>query len=452
MILFTVQDGAALSLREAVQHTIHTHPTIAARAANRLASDYQLKQARGRRLPTVDLQGDIGSQKTTRPSTLGLNLNNRWRHRETIGITVRQTLFQGWDRANDIYKSAARVDAAALRVLESSEILGLEAVEAYIDVHRHFRLISIARDNVRRHEEILQLVKTRHEGGKAPISEVDQTIERVAAAEAVIAEIEQAQLEAFAKFRKVINLEPRGTQQVSYPRGLQLNRRAAIDAGLANHPSIRAAAADSDVAKFEYKQSGSSYYPTISLEGSSTWAEDIDAIQGQNDELVGKLVLTWNIFDGLIKVNRRRELAERWTQAQLERDVRIREIIEVIDRSQAAFIAGKARVASFEKQVAANRKVVKTYFEEYELSKRSLLDLLDSENAMFNSQFQLVSVSAVHVFSAYQMLAGTGQLLNSLDIVAPDEAYSDARLNKIPERRRNPHLGKYNLDIEPLRK
>ena len=456
-LLSAAGSGNALTLREAVESTLATNPAIGAAVAGRRASRYQLRQAQGRRLPTLEALGDTGSQKFVKTELESANalvpcgpgcieVQDRWRNRQFMSLTVRQTLFQGWDRANDIYKSAARVDAAALRVLERSEALALDAIEAYIDVRRHYDIIDIARQNVSRHRQILELVRARKEGGKAPISEVDQTLERLAAAEAVIGQVQEALLNAKAKFRRVIGLEPGQTNPVSYPRGLQLSRHAAVDTGLANNPVIRAADADADVARFEYKQSKSGYFPTLSLEGTARWAEDIDGSVGRNDELTGKLVLSWSLFEGLIKVNRRRELAERWAQAQLERDVRAREIVEVIDRALAAYETGKQRVQSFEEQVAANRKVVKTYFEEYELSKRSLLDLLDAENAMFSSRFQLTSTRAVHLFSAYQLLAGTGQLLNSLGIEAPAEAYSDERARRIR------HLGKHKLDIEPLRK
>lgn len=453
MLLLTavVAPVQAITLREAVEHTVITNPAIRAAAAGRRASDHQFRQAQGRWLPTVTTLGDLGSQKISRPDSFTdafslRELEGQWRHRQFLSFTVRQTLFSGWDRANDIYKSAARVDAAALRVLERSEALALDAIEAYIDVRRHYEIIAIARGNVRRHREILDLVETRREGGKAPISEVDQTRERLAAAEAIIGQIEQALLDAKAKFRRVIGLEPGTTSTVPYPRGLHLNRRAAIDVGIASHPSIRAAEADADVAHFEYKQSKSSLLPNISLEGTTSWAEDIDGTPGNNDEVVGKVVLTWTLFSGLINVNKRRELAERWTQAQLERDVRVREIIEVIDKALAAYETGRSRVKSFEEQVAANVKVVATYLEEYELSKRQLLDLLDAESAMFNSRFQLASVRAVHKFAAYQLLAGTGQLLNSFGLHAPPEAYSEKRSRHIR------HLGHYDLKIEPLRK
>lgn len=446
-LLSATADGHALTLKDAVRHTLETNPTVGALAASKSATDYQLRQAQGRRLPTLEALGDVGSQRVIRQTlSQDFEVNRKWRNRESMLLTVRQTLFQGWDIANDIYKSAARVDAAALRVLESSESLALQAIEAYIDVRRNFEIVNVARENVRRHQEILDLVKARNEGGKAPISEVDQTVERLAAAEAIIAQIQQSLLDAKAKFRRVIGLEPGRTHSVGYPPGIILNRRAAIDRGIASHPSIKAAEADADVAEFEFKQSKSGYFPTISLEGSAGWDYNVDGTEGRDDDLVGKLVLSWSLFEGLIKVNRRRELAERWTQAQLQRDVRVREIIELIDRAQGAFETGKDRVSSFEEQVAANKKVVATYFEEYELSKRSLLDLLDAESAMFNSQFQLTSVRSVHLFSAYQLLAATGQLLNALNVEAPPEAYSDQR------RRRIRYLGKYDLEIEPLKK
>lgn len=446
-VVLGVAGGAhALTLKEAVQRTLSTNPEIGAAIANRNATDYGLRQARGRLLPSLDLQADTGSQKIIRPSTLTPDINDHWLNRQTTGLTARQVLFHGWDRANDIYKNAARVDAAALRILERSQALALDAVEAYIDVRRHYQILSVARENIRRHKEILRLVKMRKEGGKAPVSEVDQTLERLAAAEAIIAQVEQALLETKAKFRKVVGLEPVATSPVAYPRGINLNRQIAIDTGIANNPAVRAADADADVARFTFKQSKSGYFPQISLEGTASWAEDIDGTKGRNDELVGKVVLSWRLFEGLIKVNRRRELAERWTQAQLQRDVKVREIIEVIDRAIAAYTSGQARVKAVEDQVAANRKVVKTYFEEYELSKRSLLDLLDSETASFNSRFQLASVKALHLFSAYQLLAGTGQLLAALDIEPPPEAISEERLRRVPR------LGRRHLYIEPLRK
>ena len=88
-------------------------------------------------------------------------------------------------------------------------------------------------------------------------------------------------------------------------------------------------------------------------------------------------------------------------------------------------------------------QLVKQYREEYKLAKRSLLDLLDSETALFNSQFQLTSVKAVRLFSAYHLQAATGRLLSNLGVQAPPEANV-----QVPDLE---NTSIFKIDIEPLR-
>src|SRR5690606_21199948 len=137
-------------------------------------------------------------------------------------------------------------------------------------------------------------------------------------------------------------------------------------------------------AHYAYRQSHGPSMPEIALEGSGQWGENLDGTPGRNNDLQGKVVLTWTLFNGLINHYRRRELAERWTSATLERDVKARDIIEQIDKALASLTVGQNRIDSLEAQTIANSKVVQTYTEEYELSKRSLLDLLDSQSTYFN--------------------------------------------------------------------
>ncbi len=436
----------AMSLREAVRYTVRQHPSIAAAQADRRATGYELRQAQGRLLPQVNLTSDIGYQKIDQPEGKGPAINNQWRLREEATVTVQQILFDGWDRANDIYRNAARIDASAYRVMERSEALGLRAVEAYIDVRRHSRLLGIANDNVRRHEQILRLVRGRRQGGKASKGEVDQALERLAGTKAVVAEIRQALLDAQAKFRNVIGKETQRTRPVMLPRGMPASRSAAVKIAIVSNPTIQAAAADIDVAKFGREQAKSGFFPQVSLEGRAALGNDISGTPGRNEDLSGKVVLTWNIFDGLITTNRNRAAAERFAQAEAERQARIRETAEAVERAWAAFVTGGERVDSFRQQVTLNRKVVKGYLEEYELSKRTLLDLLDSENALFNSRFQLESIHAVHLFSAYQVLASMGKLLQNLGIAPPPETLADHRTQS------QKSFGMFNINIEPLRK
>ena len=446
IICMAATQAHAISLRDAVRNAVHNNPEIHGAIAARRASDYRLRQAQGALLPRVDLSADVGAQRVDRPQSLSNALNRKWRNRRQASLTVRQILFDGWYRANDIYKNAAQVDAGALRVLERSEALGLNAVEAFIDVRRLNHLLRIAQENAKRHITILNLIRLRKKGGKSPASELDQTLERVAGAKAIVAEIKQSRLEAYAKFKRVVGLTPRLTGPVSFPRHIPRSKRIAVQKGLSNNPSIRAAQADIDAAKFEREQGNGGYFPEVALEGTATYGSDVSGIPGRDNDLTGRVVMSWNVFNGLITTNRNRELSERWYQAKARRDTQNRQVTEAVERAWAAYTVGRTRVSELQRQAQLNKRIVRTYLQEYRLSKRSLLDLLDSESALFNSRFQLSSIRSVHLFSAHQLLASMGILLDTLGVAAPKEGIAQRRA----QTQRS--LGVFNISIEPLRK
>src|SRR5688572_9434571 len=137
----------ATSLREAVQQAVLTNPRIDAAQANRRTTEYSFKQAKGRFLPELELNADVGQQRIDRPEGLGPAVNDTWQDRRQASLSIREVLFDGWDRANDIYRSQASISAASFRVMVRSEAVGLNSVEAYINGIRHRDLLSLAQDN-----------------------------------------------------------------------------------------------------------------------------------------------------------------------------------------------------------------------------------------------------------------------------------------------------------------
>lgn len=435
----------AMSLRDAVRHTVETNPTIAASRANRMASGYVLRQSQGRLAPTIDLSGDLMAQNVDKPRTLSPALNDKTNYRRQVGVVVRQVVFDGFERANAIYRDAAQLDAAALTVLQNSESVGLTAVEAYIDVRRHLLLVGIAQRNVRRHAQVLDLIRERADGGKAPESDVSQARERLLVAQSVTQDVKRALDEAYAKFREVVGLSARGLKQVRVPRSLPMTKREAIKIALANNPSILSAAADIDRVKFDRERAAGAYAPQVFAEGSATYGRRIDGNQGRSADVRGGVVFSWNLFSGLQRRNRLNEMDARVNAARYERDARARAARGLVERSWAGLLRGRKRASIIRQQVKINQGIVKAYQEEYELGKRSLLDLLDAERAHFNSRFQLSSVEAVYKFAAYQLVASTGRLLQTLQVAPPAEVRADHRAQS------QKPMGIFNIEIEPLR-
>jgi len=436
----------AQSLGDAVSRAVATNPNIKSASANRRARNYELDQATGRLLPQLSMNSSLQAQQINRPLGVGTEFNDILRSRREVSVRVRQVVFDGWDRANQIYRSEARIDGAALRVLAASEAVGLDAVETYIDVLRHRRLFSLADANIKRHKEILSLVNVRYKGGNSPISDLDQTSERLAGAQAVHAEIRTALQTAEARYSEVVGMRPGKLRSIPIPRHATKGLRNAINTGLAHNSILLALRSDIVEAEYERNQAKSDYFPQVYLEGEAKYGKDIDGTPGLNSELRGGVVVSWNLFDGKIRTARVGELSERVVQRVADLERREREVIQQIESAWAKYTNGHARVAALKSQEASNSKIIREYLDEYQLSKRSILDVLDAENTRFRVRFDLSSAEAIKRFAVYQIIASTGQLLQTFGIEAPEDAVPLSDL--APARSLG---GDHQLVIQPLR-
>jgi outer membrane protein, adhesin transport system len=418
-MLWASGDASAMSLREAVETAVTTNPRIEAAQANQRATQEVLNQATGRLFPEIDLRADYGKQRIDRPLGLGPDVNNVWRNRRQVTASVRQVVFDGFDRAYDIYRSQARISAATQKVIARSEAVALNAVESYIDVNRHEELLALAFENVERHTRLAEIIRANFDGGNAPLGDLEQTEERLQSAQAFVSQIRVALESARAKFKNAVGVAPSRLGHVPYASDIPGNVDAVVEMALSHNPRIRAGESEIDVAQFDREQFKSTLYPQISLEGSATRGEDLEGTPGRNDELRGMVVLSWKLFDGGVRLGRVRELSERYSERIAEQGIMLRDLRQDIEIAWARLTEGRAQVNAIRKQVEQNEKVVETYLDEYNAGNRNLLDVLDAENAGFASKFELSNVSALHVYSSYQLLAQMGLLLDSLNVIAP---------------------------------
>lgn len=447
-VILTAASGPvrATTLAEAVQQAVLTNPKIDAAQANRRATEYSFRQAKGRFLPEVELNADFGEGRVNRPQGIAPDVNDTWMDRRQAMISIRQVLFDGWDRANDTYRTRANISAASFRVLARSEMVGLNSVEAYIDVVRHNDLLGLAEDNLRRHRALLVIIRERYDGGRSPIGDLEQTIERVEAAKALVAQIKVARETAMAKYKNAVGVEASRLKPVKYASGIPKSVAAVTDRAVRNNPRVKEALSETQASYFDKEQFRSTLYPQVYLEGSASRGEDLDGTPGRNDELEAKVVLRWKLFDGGVRQNRVNELGERHSEKIAEQMILVREITQEVEIAWARLVDGQAQVDAVRTEAAQNAKVVATYRDEYNANRRSLLDLLDAENARFASQFELSNVTALHVFSSYELLAQMGVLLKTLGVHAQD--IPEAPVDPLPALLRGPASSSF--DIPPL--
>jgi len=439
LILALNPAGAAeFSINDALKQAVQTNPGVGEASANRRATESELRQTQSTLLPQVRLEARYGPEKFDQgaPVTTGTALPvpiagvGAWRNGSQSSVVVRQILFDGFASINDIWRQSARVNAAAFRVRERTELIALDAAEAYVDVVRYLRLVGLGEQNVVNHEKIFSNVNSRFSGGRAGEGDLEQARERVENARATLAEFRKSLDDARAKYRRVVGLEPFNLRFPGALGGMPGTRDEALAVAVRFNPTILAAGADRDAAKHAFRVTDGAFVPTLSLEGRATHSDNTYPYLGTtHDDYSGKVVMSWDIFRGGQDVWRRSEMAERHTEATMRHARLQRDALESIDKAWAARTITVTRVAALTRQLAADKKAIAAFDKEYELGQRSLIDLLNAQNQYFNAAVSLTSSRGVIVFADYQLLAAMGTLLEYLKAPPPVDA---APLDTLP--------------------
>lgn len=418
--------GHADGISDAVRAALQTNPDVGLTAENRRAVRYELKQAEARYLPTVDFRAAAGPEYTRDNTTKNRSGGAERMPKYEFGLTLSQMLFDGWATDANVARQEARDTSAARRVRETSQFIGLDAVEAYLEALRQRELTGLAEENVRVHEQVLQLVEVKAAGGAATVADVQQAQSRLAAAEATLTEAQTRLRDADAAYSRVIGREPEGLSRPVPPYfALPPSVESAIDLALENNPTISVNQADLDVTRKEYEGTLSAFYPTVSLEVAGNANRNVGAVRGNDYDASALVVMRYNIFRGGEDSYRRSEFAARIGQERqrLNRTVRLTE--EEMRVAYNALTSARERLVAQRREVGANAQVRATYRQQFDLGGRNLLELLDSENELFVARGNLISTEFLELFSAYRILSTAGTLLAALDVPDLKEARAE---------------------------
>ena len=414
----------AINLKHAVQHTINTNPEILIQKNEYLARREEVRQAEAGYYPTVDVNAGVGYEWTDSPTTRGDDgVGDEEMTRRELGITAIQPLFDGGATRNEVERHRARARATAHQIDGEAEKAGLSAVQVYLEVRRRQKLLNLAKKNLEVHERIHDQIKLRSESGVGRKADLDQIEARLALAENNIIAGRVNLEDAKTNYVKVVGQEAGSLAPVPSMRGkLPRSKAQAVQMAQRNHPILKSAYADVDAALEQHEAAAHNNFPKLNFEVGATHNEDIDGVDGENNDFTAMLQLTWNLYNGGKDQARRRETAHQINQAKDIRNRTHRQVEESVRLSWAAYKATERQIALLRKQVNANIKTRDAYIQQFNLNERTLLDVLNTENDLYQSRQDLVEAETDNVFAQYRIGADLGRLTEWVGVAMFDEA------------------------------
>jgi len=410
-------DGGAISMQDAIESAITSNPEIIQAQMNTEAIQFEREQAQSLYFPTIDVEASAGVRRLENTTRRTLGISDDWLNPLEAQVRADWTVVDFGRRRGELLRQAARVDGASLRVVERSEFIALQVARQYLNILLQERIVAAATDNVVFHQQMTASLAEGVAQQSISVADLQQAEERLQAALILRAEADEDLQNARTSLRRLTGLDiSRVSLPSAYSEMLPASEEAAIGLARTANPLVREAQADVDAANAMVMSARGELAPEIGVDVRGRIGDDIDGFQGETNDVQGRVYIRWQLFDGGRRAAQVQEMVRRSSEARYRLHDRVRGAEEDVTNAWTAMTTQGTVGSALERQSQVSDDLLLSYRSQFNIGRRSLLDVLDAQNTRFNTQVRRETSRFSEIFAQYQVLAATNQFLAALNV------------------------------------
>ena len=203
-----------------------------------------------------------------------------------------------------------------------------------------------------------------------------------------------------------------------------------------NNPLVQEAIADLSASREDVRKAKAELGPRFNIEARARAGHDIDGFAGRTTDLQALGVLRWDLYNGGIKEANVREQQGRADEAHGRLFEMTRQAEEDARNAWNRLTNQSALASELEVQSRISDDLLLSYREQFNVGRRSLLDVLDAQNSRYNVQAQAETARLAKLYAQYRVLAAANRLVEALGVGMPAAAQGGQRerfhVNPIP--------------------
>lgn len=403
--------ASAESLMQALASTYRDNPELDAERARLRAIDEGVPQALSGARPRVSSSADVGREHFSTLSGTPLVSSGGTISPYGVSISVTQPVFRGFRTLNSTRQAETLVLAGREALLNTEQNVLLDAVAAYVDVVRDLSIVSLRRNNLKVLREQLRATRDRFSVGEVTRTDVAQGEARVSRAVSALSLADANVNSSRAVYARVIGHPPGAlAQPPGNGRHLPRSLDEALSVGDTEHPAIQTAVYNEQAAAYGVDVTTGELLPTVSVDAgySKRYNSGVTTAHSETSAVTARLSVP--LYQAGEVSSRVRESIEVRAQRRLELALARREVRAAVISGWGQLDAARAQITSDQAQVSANQVALNGVREEAKVGQRTVLDVLDAEQELLDSQVALVTSRRNLVVASYALLSAVGRL------------------------------------------
>lgn len=398
------------SLRAAIIESLKSNPDIQIALARQDDARWGVSEASAGYFPRMDAAVALGGEFND-PQ---LGADTRLRRGEGL-LSIQQNVWDFGTTINEVKRARAAYRSAQWGTREKIEAISYEISAAYLSVLERQKLLGLAEQELAAHEKILKMVTTQNELGLTTAADVSRVKARLQNVQAQIQDRKSQLEQAREAYRRLTDHLPGLAVEVP-PVATAMPADADAAVGLIDDRNPRMAQAVADRRSIERQRASQTgtFFPKVGLLAQANWRDDVQGLTGRNRDARAMVTMTYSFLNGGADVAVRNRLSARLREADYEVDRRRREVEQDIRIDFNALEAARAKMSTIEGEIASSEKVVQLYNQQFREGKRTVFDLLDSQQILFNARASAVTNGTAKTLAEYRVLQQLGGLFDHL--------------------------------------
>ena len=415
-VLLLPQAALSETLNEALQAAYTDNPTITAQRAAVRVADENVPIARAAGLPTLD--GTATYQENVlkgEPAPGGFFSDP---DRQLVGsLNASVPIITFGAVRNSVAAAESRVEASRMGLRSTEAELFTAVVGAYMDVLRDEAVVQLNQRNNEVMRFTLRETMERQNAGNRGPTDVAQAEARVALAESQLETAQARLISSREAYIRYVGLPPGQLVQPPPLPQMPTNPQDAVAMAMESNPQLLAAKAERQAAALDVEAADAELYPRLNaISGLNhyDYLGSLDPGTGPRNGDQGTtgfvgLQLRMPFFQG-------GRLSAQVRQAQARHSLAIERVLDaertVVADTRSAFATWQASqrvIDSAQRGVNANTRVLTGLRAEVTAGLRPLLDRLNAEQELLNSEVTMVTARRDAYVAGFALLAAMGR-------------------------------------------
>ena len=409
--------GKALSIEDTIYGVLRTHHNLRGMIENREVLTHEVRRAQAGFGPRVDVTGQAGGSVLSDSNTRSQNLDTQMWGKVGYSAQLVQPIWDGFATRSRVRTAKSTLESQKYRVFDTATSLSLDAIIAHIDLLRRRKIYELSEDNVSQHKGLVAQAQDRASLGADTAADVTQAQSRLQRAYSSLSEAKASLLVAEETYVRLTGLPAASRlQAISMPPQLFAATQAVMDQAKKSNPKLAAYLQDIRASRGERELADAAFSPTLNLEAGPNYTN----LGGASDRWIYSFdvmgVVRWNIFNSGADVAERRAASARMRQTRQVMYNFMDDLKLDVESTWINYQAAQEQYKHYAKAIEYNKYTRTAYLEQFQIGKRSILDVLDTESELYNSATQAETARGNILVGAYRLSALTGNMLPEMSI------------------------------------